>query len=54
MDAFYVFLEQHGVTIPDELQERDVTLADAAANEVVEEGYCAFTRRSRTWKSSSS
>ena len=34
---FYDFLEQHGVTIPAELRERDVTLP-AIPNETVEEG----------------
>ncbi|HEY1375382.1 MAG TPA: tryptophan 2,3-dioxygenase family protein [Gemmataceae bacterium] len=37
VDAFYDFLEQHGVTIPKELRDRDVTLP-TAPNEVVEEG----------------
>lgn len=37
VDAFYLFLEQHGVTIPAELRSRDVTLP-TTANAVVEEG----------------
>jgi tryptophan 2,3-dioxygenase len=37
VDAFYDFLQQHGVTIPDELRDRDVTLP-TAANETVEDG----------------
>ena len=37
VDAFYVFLEQQGVTIPDELARRDPALP-TAPNEVVEEG----------------
>jgi tryptophan 2,3-dioxygenase len=37
VDAFYTFLEQHGVTIPAEVRTRDVTLPNEP-NEVVEEG----------------
>ena len=37
VDAFYAFLIQHGVTIPDELARRDPALP-TAPNEVVEEG----------------
>jgi tryptophan 2,3-dioxygenase len=37
VDCFYTFLEQHGVTIPAELRQRDVTLP-TEPNEVVEEG----------------
>lgn len=37
VDAFYDFLQGHGVTIPAELRRRDVTLP-TAANETVEEG----------------
>src|SRR5215203_4954106 len=37
VDAFYDFLEQHGVTIAAELRARDVTLP-AVPNEVVEDG----------------
>src|SRR5439155_254188 len=37
VDAFYAFLAQHGVPVPKELWERDVTLP-TAANEIVEEG----------------
>lgn len=37
VDAFYDFLEKHGVTIPAELRRRDPTLP-TAPNEVVEEG----------------
>ena len=37
MDAFYVFLEHHGVTIPPALRQRDPTLP-TEPNEVVEEG----------------
>jgi tryptophan 2,3-dioxygenase len=37
VDAFYVFLEQHAVTIPENLRRRDPTLA-TEPNEVVEEG----------------
>jgi tryptophan 2,3-dioxygenase len=37
VDAFYDFLAQHGVTIPDELRKRDRTLP-TVANETVEEG----------------
>jgi tryptophan 2,3-dioxygenase len=37
VDAFYDFLAQHGVTIPQELRERDVTLP-TVANETVENG----------------
>ncbi len=37
VDAFYDFLEQHGVTIPGELRERDPTLP-SVPNPVVEEG----------------
>ena len=37
MDAFYDFLERHGVTIPAELRTRDPT-APTAPNETVEEG----------------
>ena len=37
VDAFYAFLAQHGVPVPKELWERDVTLP-TAANGVVEEG----------------
>jgi tryptophan 2,3-dioxygenase len=36
-DAFYVFLQQHGVTIPEEVWTKDVTFP-TAANEIVEEG----------------
>jgi tryptophan 2,3-dioxygenase len=36
-DAFYTFLERHGVAIPAELRARDVTLP-ATPNESVEEG----------------
>src|SRR6266852_5797940 len=36
-DAFYVFLQQHGVPIPDEVQKKDVT-TPTVPNEVVEEG----------------
>ena len=35
--AFYSFLEQHGVTIPAELRQRDITLP-SVPNETVEEG----------------
>jgi tryptophan 2,3-dioxygenase len=37
VDCFYAFLEQHGVVIPDELRQRDITLP-SVANETVEEG----------------
>jgi tryptophan 2,3-dioxygenase len=37
VDAFYAFLEQHGVDIPDELRFKDVALA-TVPSEVVEEG----------------
>ena len=37
VDAFYDFLEQHGVAVPAELRARDVTLP-AVPNEQVEEG----------------
>jgi tryptophan 2,3-dioxygenase len=37
VDCFYDFLEQHGVTIPAELRQRDITLP-ATPNETVEEG----------------
>jgi len=37
VDVFYTFLAHHGVTIPDELRMRDVTLP-SVANDVVEEG----------------
>jgi tryptophan 2,3-dioxygenase len=37
VDAFYDFLSLHGVTIPRELRDRDVTLP-TVANETVEEG----------------
>ncbi len=37
VDAFYDFLAQHDVTIPEQLRTRDVTLA-TVANETVEEG----------------
>jgi tryptophan 2,3-dioxygenase len=37
VDAFYAFLGQHGVTIPAELRDRDVTLP-TEPNETVEEG----------------
>lgn len=37
VDCFYVFLEQHGVAIPDELRQRDITLP-SIPNETVEEG----------------
>jgi tryptophan 2,3-dioxygenase len=37
VDCFYVFLEQHGVTIPSELKSRDHT-SPTVANEQVEEG----------------
>jgi tryptophan 2,3-dioxygenase len=37
VDCFYDFLEQHGVPIPAELRERDVTLP-TVPNETVEEG----------------
>ncbi len=37
VDAFYAFLKQHGVTIPDELQKRDPTLP-TTPDETVEEG----------------
>lgn len=36
-DCFYLFLEQHGVTLPPEVRQRDSTAA-AAPNEVVEDG----------------
>ncbi len=37
VDAFYVFLEQQGVTIPEEVRRRDITLM-TESNAVVEEG----------------
>jgi tryptophan 2,3-dioxygenase len=37
VDAFYDFLEQHGVTIPPELRGREITLP-TMPNEIVEEG----------------
>ncbi len=37
VDAFYVFLEQHGVAIPEELRQKDVTLP-TAPNESVAAG----------------
>jgi tryptophan 2,3-dioxygenase len=37
MDAFYEFLEQHGVTIPEALRRKDPTRA-TEPNEIVEEG----------------
>jgi tryptophan 2,3-dioxygenase len=37
VDCFYEFLSHHGVTIPEDLRARDVTLP-AVANETVEEG----------------
>jgi tryptophan 2,3-dioxygenase len=37
VDAFYAFLKQYGVTIPDELMRRDPTLP-AEQNEIVAEG----------------
>src|SRR5436190_2033514 len=37
VDAFYNFLEQHGVAIPEELRQRDPSLA-TEPNVVVEEG----------------
>lgn len=37
VDAFYMFLAEQGIAIPDELKSRDVTLP-AIANEQVEEG----------------
>jgi tryptophan 2,3-dioxygenase len=37
VDCFYDFLEQHGVTIPPQLRQRDATLP-TVSNEVVEEG----------------
>jgi tryptophan 2,3-dioxygenase len=37
VDCFYVFLAQHGVAIPDELRQRDITLP-SIPNETVEEG----------------
>jgi tryptophan 2,3-dioxygenase len=37
VDAFYTFLERHGVTIPPELRDRDLTLP-SAPNEAVEDG----------------
>src|SRR5947209_7548381 len=37
VDAFYDFLKRHGVTIPQELRDRDVTLP-SVPNETVEEG----------------
>jgi tryptophan 2,3-dioxygenase len=37
VDCFYRFLEQHGVTIPAELRDRDITLP-TIPNETVEEG----------------
>jgi tryptophan 2,3-dioxygenase len=37
VDAFYAFLEQNGVTIPEHLKQRDPTLA-TVADETVEEG----------------
>jgi tryptophan 2,3-dioxygenase len=37
MDAFYAFLEQHGVTISEELKRRDPTLG-TEPNDIVEEG----------------
>lgn len=37
VDALYQFLEQHGVTIPDEVKTKDVMLP-TVANEAVEEG----------------
>ncbi len=36
-DAFYTFLEKRGVTIPDELRHKDITLP-TQPNEVLEEG----------------
>jgi tryptophan 2,3-dioxygenase len=43
VDAFYDFLEQHGVTIPTELRERDATLP-TVPNEIVEEGILRLYR----------
>jgi tryptophan 2,3-dioxygenase len=37
VDCFHVFLEQHGVAIPDEVRQRDITLP-SVPNETVEEG----------------
>src|SRR5262245_37879156 len=37
VDAFYDFLEKHGVAVPAELRQRDPTLP-AEANEIVEQG----------------
>lgn len=37
VDCFYVFLKQHGVAIPEELRQRDITLP-SVPNETVEEG----------------
>jgi tryptophan 2,3-dioxygenase len=37
IDYFYTFLEQHGVAIPDDLRQRDITLP-SVPNETVEEG----------------
>ncbi|MGH7224259.1 MAG: tryptophan 2,3-dioxygenase, partial [Gemmataceae bacterium] len=37
LDCFYSFLERHGVAIPDELRQRDITLP-SVPNETVEEG----------------
>jgi tryptophan 2,3-dioxygenase len=43
VDCFYRFLEQHGVTIPADLRQRDVTLP-SVPNEVVEEGILRLYR----------
>jgi tryptophan 2,3-dioxygenase len=43
VDAFYDFLEQHGVVIPEEVRRRDVRLG-TAANEAVEEGILRLYR----------
>ncbi|HTU17337.1 MAG TPA: tryptophan 2,3-dioxygenase family protein [Gemmataceae bacterium] len=37
VDCFYTFLEQHGVVVPDEVRQRDITLP-SVPNETMEEG----------------
>ena len=53
VDAFYDFLEQHGVTIPEALR-RATAPCPRLETRPWRRACCACTRRSRTWRSCSS
>ena len=53
VDAFYAFLKQYGVTIPDGVDEPRPDAADGRRTRRSPRACCISTRRSRTWRSSS-